>query len=387
LSLPFFHWGEDNRDLLFRDYPFATSLHLQSSYRGKIVALFTCKYNPLDTIEEFRQVAAFFDCPLTVFTDENIPKEGLQHSLVKAVHLGHQYSGWQRDMFLAAAEGIVTNGVPFSSRIKSRRQSAQYSRQVRPTLEAVLQQTGKKGISAPFVFEGGQILKTDYHTLLPDFFDDQGIFIKGYEGLPQETFEALLGKVLFVPTTVNGMPFAQGHIDEFVTVLDKDTLAVGDVDLAQAIIRDMDDATIAAYNEMLRSYILDHYQKFRMPKPIIQGLGRSDTPITERARRAGASMAAFLSQHYNIERVPLLILHILSGQPAEEAALLSYNNVLQDRDHAKVVLPRYQIREIDAEAEKIFRKHGYSNILCLDSRDTVFTRASFHCNYFEVRAA
>ena len=376
---------ERNNPFLVDDFPMRTEVSLQSSYKGKVSHLYTARLYPDDLKEEFSAIGNFFSAPVTVFSEDDFYSD---HPKVESIRIDRVQHPWLRDLLLAANDGtIFTNALGYSQVQRDRNQQLSLTRQVQQILEHLVEEKAMSAYSTPLLFEGGQVLKTDRHTLIPDFFND----LRAIPFHPQRDYysardllQNIFGEVILIPTMLEGKVLLGGHLDEFITILSPDTIAVGDVTLARGIISDVDPSAIRAYQEMLRDYAQNsRNHQFMQDLPVLHA---QHFPFAEEVAKMCDATAQVLGRYYTVVRVPLLVTSSTSSDDQVSPKLFSYNNALVEFP-GKIALPVYGIKELDDEAKAIMVKQGYKDILGVDSKEGIFTKGEVHCNYFELRAA
>ena len=245
----------------------------------------------------------------------------VEHSAVCGSHT----HPWARDHFIDIGDRIM---VPHSTMFRPFPENMLRA----GTLYDVMEQAGVDAVGAPFWFEGGQVLATDEHVLLPEIFMDD------YH-TPFADEQRVFDNILYIPNTVDGQMMMSGHLDMYVTPLNSDTMLVANVvELSQ---QDLD--------RLSETY------------------GPVTNLLDDRYQDVFDATARMLSEHYTVERVPMGI--ISNG----DTLYVGYNNTIVSGD--KLVVPSYGITLDDVVANQL---KDY-NVLHIDSRDWVQNNSGPHC--------
>lgn len=361
-----------------REGPF----NLQSSYQGRIRQLFTCRWNPTLYSSELEAMAQYFQAPVTVFTTtplSDLPT-GVQQAPIET-----QKTGWLRDEMLVTTDSLLSNALAHRFREMSHGERSAFAEQVRQTMQYMASSLQRPVYSTPFLFEGGQVLKAARHTLVPDFYDDSQALPFAMEldnQFPAEAFAALVGPTLFVPASAGQRALLGGHLDEYITVLDRERLAVADVSLGLQIVGDLDQATRTHYEQYINEQIAVTVRRFDRSKDIPPvRFAESHDQYAEQLQELFNTAVRYLESHYAIDRLPFVP---LVGKGVWENPFISYNNALVELDRRKCAVPTYGLPSIDQEGIKVFQKAGYDP-LTVPCEEAFVTKGAVHCNYVEIR--
>lgn len=231
---------------------------------------------------------------------------------------------WARDHFIDLGYRIM---VPESTMAESFPENLERAKSIRAVMDTV----DARVTGAPFFFEGGQVLATHEHTLVPEAFSEQRFY-------PYAT--AVFENALLVPNNVEGNMAFSGHLDMYVTPVNRDTVLVADI-----VTLGSDDL----------SRVSESYGKV---------VNSDDPRFAEVVDRA----ADMLSEHYNVERVPMAIVN--NG----ENIFLGYNNAIVNGD--KIVISKYGI-SLDDKIRKQYEHYG--EVLQVESRDWAEQSSGPHC--------
>jgi hypothetical protein len=361
------------------EYSFTHNAEVQSSYTGTITALYTTSHTPEEKREEYKKVSGFFSAPVYLLTDAQFSSQGNVHS--KSVE--HVFHRWMRDLFLFSKDSVLANPYIILNRDSSPRNKRHFIDQVRDSLD-ILVDEGFEPETTPFMFEGGQVLRTDAYTLVPDFFNDARNFMIPSEALSEYEIKQLytnsVGNTLFVPTSVDGQSYLSGHLDMFITPVDANTVFVADYELGKEFLEQVSEEELAIFKQHLTDRYM--HKGGHTPKQVSVVPSPGGEEVFNQA-------ASFLSQYFTVKRMPFVQFEI-EGETNEKGEnheiMISYNNVLLDYSSGKAVIPSFGLPVLDAYAEQMYREQGYTSLLVLDSIDGAITHSGIHCDYLEKRS-
>jgi hypothetical protein len=281
---------------------------------------------------------------------------------------------------------LATNVAAHSTNATTNKARAKYAAQIRQTLTYLKQELGFPVSSVPFLFEGGQVLKTNKHTLLPDILQDERTMpfrtgnFNHYS--PEEIYEEMCGPTLFLPNSIGGGgALLAGHIDEYVTVLDKDLVAVADISLGNKIIRDLSSQQRVEYEQTINETLQECQKRFKSPE--LPWVNLQVSTRNTKMQNVFDATAKVLEDHYKVIRMPFITTD--NNTQAHRTLFLSYNNAIVEKDREKCAFPVYNLPILDQAAKEVFSTAGYKNPLEVPSGEAMLTWGAVHCNYVERR--
>ncbi len=364
---------------LFLDYPMSFDINVQSSFRGKLDRLYTTSYQPEKYVGDYHAISRFLESPVTLISEKPYAAEGIE--TIPIDRINHT---WLRDLFVFTDRQVLASPIIALNNTRGLFGSSNNASQVRESLEVLAASEGLEVAVAPCPFEGGQILRAGDHTLVPDYWLDirnlqfiAHIDPDRYYGLRSKEdieyfYNSVFGPTLFVPNLVNELASFSGHLDMYVTPVKSDTIFVGDIALADKILKESGQLSeiekqiyqriSTGENDIFGQTGIDEAD----PKPVFQ-------QVLDRT-------AEYLSQFYTVKRFPFGLLNIQG-----RLCFMSYNNALVSHDDKKVVLPNFGVDVLDTFAKKQYEQEGYTT-LTLSGTEGMLRRYGPHCLYLEKRS-
>ena len=211
-------------------------------------------------------------------------------------------------------------------------------------------------VSGEFSLEGGDVLLSNRHVFVGEVSAQRngGSNPQTRAALRTRIAQTFGRQVVFVGEGTEGVPY--DHIDMFLSVIDDDTLLLGDPRLAVKLL----------------------WAGRPVPARVLEGeLGSFQRSTQEQVARVYDRVEASLRQQgFRVVRIP-----ILHGQPFDDGrrgTILNWNNALLDRGRMRAYLPRYQVPVLDGAAAQIWRDAGFT-VHPIDARAAIVHGGAVRC--------